>query len=121
MPIYYTTRDRAKAESKGHRFEQDYSVFCSSDQEHKPLWQFSYAHGLVVGIEELADPEDPDQETQSFAILFDIATNGIEHRLPSRSRCKPRRLPSHQKHQAKGSPSLERNLVKTNCLEQPRE
>lgn len=42
MPIYYTTRDRAKAESKGHRFEQDYNVFCSSDQEHKPLWQFSY-------------------------------------------------------------------------------
>jgi hypothetical protein len=80
MPIYYTTRDRAKAESKGHRFEQDYNVFCSSDQEHKPLWQFSYAHGLVVGIEELADPEAPDQETQSFATLFDIATNCIERR-----------------------------------------
>jgi len=75
MPIYYTTRDRAKTESKGHRFEQDYNVFCSSDQEHKPLWQFSYAHGLVVGIEELANPEDPDQETESFAILFDITTN----------------------------------------------
>ena len=86
MPIYYTTRDRAKAESKGHRFEQDYNVFCSSDQEHKPLWQFSYAHGLVVGIEELADPEDPDQETQSFAILFDIATNCIERRQYASSR-----------------------------------
>ena len=86
MPIYYTTRDRAKAESKGHRFEQDYSVFCSSDQEHKPLWQFSYAHGLVVGIEELADPEDPDQETQSFAIFFDIDTNGIERRQYASSR-----------------------------------
>ena len=86
MPIYYTTRDRAKAESKGHRFEQDYNVFCSSDQEHKPLWQFSYAHGLVVGIEELADPEDPDQETQSSAILFDIVTNGIERRQYASSR-----------------------------------
>lgn len=55
-------------------------MFCSSDQEHKPLWQFSYAHGLVVGIEELANPEDPDQETQSFATIFYITTNRTERR-----------------------------------------
>ena len=86
MPIYYTTGDRAKAESKGHRFEQDYNVFCSSDQEHKPLWQFSYAHGLVVGLDEVADPEDPENETHSFAILFDTTTSSIERRQYASSR-----------------------------------
>lgn len=83
MPIYYTSADKAKALAKGHRYEQDFEFFCTSDQEHKLLPQFSYAHGQVVGLEELPNSEG---ETEYFAILFDPQSQAVSKQQYASSR-----------------------------------